>query len=372
MEFSNLRVYQPDGTFKTGGLSISGDRIASTEVSADAVDMGGLYAVPGLVDLHFHGCMGRDFCDGTHEAISTLAKYQAQIGVAAICPATMTYPEDKLTQIAEAAATYQAESNDAALVGINMEGPFISEAKKGAQNGAYLHAPDAAMFRRVQEKAGGLFKLCDLAPELPGSMETIDELAGEVRISIAHTTADYDTACEAFKHGARQVTHLYNAMAGLSHRKPGVVGAAADDEHVEAEMICDGIHIHPATVRQTFKMFGDDRIILISDSMEATGMPDGEYALGGQKVIKTGNLAALEDGTIAGSATNLMDCVRVVVQKMRIPLESAVKCAAVNSAKSVGIYDQYGSITPGKKANLVLLKEEDLSTVQVILRGQKL
>ena len=152
MEFSNLRVYQPDGTFKTGGLSISGDRIASAEVSADAVDMGGLYAVPGLVDLHFHGCMGRDFCDGTHEAISTLAKYQAQIGVAAICPATMTYPEDKLTQIAEAAATYQAESNDAALVGINMEGPFISEAKKGAQNGAYLHAPDAAMFRRVQEK----------------------------------------------------------------------------------------------------------------------------------------------------------------------------------------------------------------------------
>ena len=190
MEFSNLRVYQPDGTFKTGGLSISGDRIASAEVSADAVDMGGLYAVPGLVDLHFHGCMGRDFCDGTHEAISTLAKYQAQIGVAAICPATMTYPEDKLTQIAEAAATYQVESNDAALVGINMEGPFISEAKKGAQNGAYLHAPDAAMFRRVQEKSGGLFKLCDLAPELPGSMETIDELAGEVRISIAHTTAD--------------------------------------------------------------------------------------------------------------------------------------------------------------------------------------
>lgn len=152
MEFSNLRVYQPDGTFKTGGLSISGDRIASAEVSADAVDMGGLYAVPGLVDLHFHGCMGRDFCDGTHEAISTLAKYQAQIGVAAICPATMTYPEDKLTQIAEAAATYQAESNDAALVGINMEGPFISEAKKGAQNGAYLHAPDAAMFRRVRKK----------------------------------------------------------------------------------------------------------------------------------------------------------------------------------------------------------------------------
>ena len=159
---------------------------------------------------------------------------------------------------------------------------------------------------------------------------------------------------------------------GEDHRKPGVVGAAADDEHVEAEMICDGVHIHPATVRQTFKMFGDDRIIMISDSMEATGMPDGDYALGGQKVIKKGHLATLEDGTIAGSATNLMDCVRVVVQKMNIPLESAVKCAAVNSAKSVGIYDRYGSITPGKTANMVLLKEKDLSTKQVILKGKML
>ena len=191
-------------------------------------------------------------------------------------------------------------------------------------------------------------------------------------ISIGHTGADYDCAAKAMEKGAHHVTHLYNAMAGLSHRKPGVVGAAADDEHVEAEMICDGVHIHPATVRQTFKMFGDDRIIMISDSMEATGMPDGDYALGGQKVIKKGHLATLEDGTIAGSATNLMDCVRVVVQKMNIPLESAVKCAAVNSAKSVGIYDQYGSITPGKTANMVLLKEKDLSTKQVILKGKML
>ena len=178
MEFSNLRVYQPDGTFKTGGLSISDDRIASAEVSADAVDMGGLYAVPGLVDLHFHGCMGRDFCDGTHEAISTLAKYQAQIGVAAICPATMTYPEDKLTQIAEAAATYQVESNDAALVGINMEGPFISERKRVRRTAlTCMHRmqPCSAGYRKIRRPVQAV----RLAPELPGSMETIDELAGE-------------------------------------------------------------------------------------------------------------------------------------------------------------------------------------------------
>ena len=221
---------------KLAGCAISDDRIASAEVSADAVDMGGLYAVPGLAICTFTAAWAAISATARMRLSPTLAKYQAQIGVAAICPATMTYPEDKLTQIAEAAATYQAESNDAALVGINMEGPFISEAKKGAQNGAYLHAPDAAMFRRVQEKAGGLFKLCDLAPELPGSMETIDELAGEVRISIAHTTADYDTACEAFKHGARQVTHLYNAMPPFSHRAPGVIGAAFDNDNVAVEL----------------------------------------------------------------------------------------------------------------------------------------
>ena len=339
MEFSNLRVYQPDGTFKTGGLSISGDRIASAEVSADAVDMGGLYAVPGLVDLHFHGCMGHDFCDGTHEAISTLAKYQAQIGVAAICPATMTYPEDKLTQIA------------------------------GAQNGAYLHAPDAAMFRRVQEKAGGLFKLCDLAPELPGSMETIDELAGEVRISIAHTTADYDTACEAFKHGARQVTHLYNAMPPFSHRAPGVIGAAFDNDNVAVELIADGVHVHPSVVRATFRLF-ENRVILISDSMMATGLDDGEYSLGGQAVTVRGNLATLHDGTIAGSATNLMDCVRSAV-KMGVSFGQAIHSASTNPACAIGVEHDYGSLEPGKLANVLLLDEE-LNIHTILLRGRML
>ena len=224
------------------------------------------------------------------------------------------------------------------------------------------------------QRYSDVIRLVTVAPEKSGAMEFIKKLTTQtsIRVSIGHTAATYEQAMEAIENGATQVTHLYNAMAGLSHRKPGVVGAAADDEHVEAEMICDGVHIHPATVRQTFKMFGDDRIIMISDSMEATGMPDGDYALGGQKVIKKGHLATLEDGTIAGSATNLMDCVRVVVQKMNIPLESAVKCAAVNSAKSVGIYDQYGSITPGKTANMVLLKEKDLSTKQVILKGKML
>lgn len=369
MQFSNLKIYQPDGTFRTGSLAVADDRILAAGETGDAVDMDGLYAIPGLVDLHFHGCMGRDFCDGTAEAISTLAAYQAQNGVAAICPATMTYPEEKLTQIAQAAAAWSAQPHEAALVGINMEGPFISEKKKGAQNGAYLHAPDAAMFRRVQAQANGLFKLCDLAPELPGAMQTIEELSGEIRISLAHTEADYDTACEAFRRGARQVTHLYNAMPPFSHRAPGVIGAAFDSENVAVELIADGVHIHPSVVRAVFTLFGG-RVILISDSMMATGLEDGEYSLGGQAVTVRGNLATLHDGTIAGSATNLMDCVRSAV-RMGIPLGQAVQAASTNPARALGIEHDYGSLEAGKLANVVLLDDE-LNIHTILLRGRML
>lgn len=369
MELSNLKVYQPDGTFVSGGLVIADDRIVSHECSADACDMGGLYAVPGLVDVHFHGCVGYDFCDGTHEAISAIAHYQAQSGIAAICPATMTYPEDKLSTVAEAAAEYQTEARGAALVGINMEGPFLSEAKKGAQNGAFLHKPDAEMFRRLQQKAGGLFKLCDIAPELDGAMDTIEALCSEVRVSLAHTTADYDTAAEAFRRGARQVTHLYNAMPPLSHRAPGVIGAAADNDTVAVELIADGVHVHPAMVRATFRLF-EGRVVLISDSMMATGLADGEYELGGQAVTVRGNLATLHDGTIAGSATNLLDCLRSAV-KMGVPLGEAVRAASTNPARAIGIAHEYGSLEAGKLANVVLL-DDALNVHSIVLRGQLL
>ena len=168
------------------------------------------------------------------------------------------------------------------------------------------------------------------------------------------------------------MTHLYNAMNPIKHRAPGPIIAAADDEYCEAELICDNVHIHPAIVRNTFKMFGEDRVIFISDTMEAAGLEDGMYELGGQPVIVKGNRATLEDGTIAGSNTNLMKCMRTAVKQMGIPLEKAVRCAAVNPAKSIGIYDQYGSITPGKVANAVLLDQETLEIKGVILKGQML
>ena len=368
MEFKNLKLFQPDGTFRSGGLCISGDRITAAEPSAAAEDMGGLYAVPGLVDLHFHGCVGYDCCDGTQEAISAIAKYQAKNGVAAICPATMTYPEDKLTTIAEATAAYRTEQDGAALVGLNMEGPFISEAKKGAQNAAYLHAPDADMFRRVQKKANGLFRLCDLAPELPGAMETIESLAGEVRLSIAHTEADYDTAIEAFRRGACEVTHLFNAMAPMTHREPGVIGAALDNDEVGVELITDGVHVHPSAVRVAFRLF-ENRIIMISDSMAATGLGDGTYSLGGQEVTVQNGRATMHGGkTLAGSVCNLFGCMRRAVE-MGVPFGQAVRSASTNPARAIGIEHDYGSLEPGKLANIILL-DEDLNINTIILRGQ--
>lgn len=369
MRIKNAKVFSPDGAFIPGDIAIERDRFSDT-ADGETLDASGLYAIPGLIDVHFHGCVGYDFCDGTQEAISAIADYEAKCGVTAICPATMTYPEDKLDTVCKAAAAYHGQTG-AALVGINMEGPFISVAKKGAQNAEYVAAPSIEMFHRLQKAANGLVKLLDIAPEEPGALDLIDALHDEVNISIAHTTAGYDIAADAYARGARQATHLYNAMPPFTHRAPGVVGAAFDAPHCRVELICDGVHIHPSMVRATFRLFGNDRVILISDSMMATGLPDGEYSLGGQAVTVRGNRATLHDGTIAGSATNLMDCLRVAVQKMDIPLESAVKCATVNPARAIGIYGERGSIEPGKCADVVLLNEQ-LETEHVILRGKLL
>ncbi len=370
MIIKNALVFTENYNFTKKDIFIDEDRISSSaNEETDIIDAQGLYAIPGLTDIHMHGCVGYDFCDGTLEAVQAIADYESSWGVTSIAPATMTLGYEELTKIFKNAASYESKQG-ASLVGINMEGPYLSYEKKGAQNGAYLKHADLEHFKTMQKLSGGLIKLVAIAPEEEGSMEFIRSVKDEVVVSVAHTTADYETATEAFQCGASNVTHLYNAMPAFTHRAPGVVGAAMDAEHVKVELICDGVHIAPSVVRATFKMFSDDRIILISDSMMATGLKEGEYSLGGQKVIVTGNKATLIDGTIAGSTTNLMACMTTAVS-MGIPLSSAVKCAAVNPAKQIGIYDQYGSITPGKYANIVLLNQ-DLSINKIILRGKVL
>lgn len=378
MIIKNASVYTEDGIFLEKDIYIEGNRFvdcADKVSDKKEIDASGCVAIPGLTDIHFHGCMGQDFCDGTREAIDTMAAYEASVGVTNIVPATMTLSEEMLQGICSTAKAYaeEGEKEDRAhFHGINMEGPFVSMAKKGAQNGEYIHKPDIAMFDRLNEASGNRVKLLAIAPEEEGAMELIEKRHDRTVMSVAHTCTDYDTAVRAFEKGASHVTHLYNAMYPYTHRAPGPIGAAADIRKVEVELICDGVHIHPSAVRTTFKIFGDDRVILISDSMRATGLEDGDYTLGGQAVKVTGSLATLHDGTIAGSVTNLLDCMRTAVLKMGIPLASAVKCAAVNPAKSVGIYNEHGSITPGKVADVVLLKKDGLALQKVILAGKPL
>lgn len=370
MIIRHAKVYHEDGYFSEQDLCFNGsflcENSVETDPSEEILDASGLIAIPGLVDMHFHGCMGHDFCEGTDKAIQAITNYEYSQGVLSLCPATMTLPEETLVTICQNAASHQD-----LLCGINLEGPFLSKAKKGAQNEAFLCPPDIQMFKQLKEVSKDLVKTVAIAPEEPGALDFIEQLKLDTVISIAHTAADYDIALAAFKAGARHVTHAYNAMAPFSHRAPGVIGAACDHEDCRIELICDGLHIHPATVRATFKMFGADRIILISDSMEATGMPDGEYALGGQPVYVKGNRAELKDGTIAGSATNLMDCLRIAVKQMGISLTDAVKCATVNPAKEIGIFDRNGSLAPGKYADIVLLNEQ-LEIQAIYRRGEKI
>lgn len=377
MIIKNAHVFQENKTFSIEDIYVSGTSFVSECEANDSeiMDASGLYAIPGLVDLHFHGCMGHDFCDASVEAIRNIARYEASIGVTSICPATMTLSEEELGTIMQTAAEYSdspCKEDEAQLKGINMEGPFISEAKKGAQAARHIQTCSTPLFRELQTKANGLIKLVDIAPENDGALEFINALKDDVGISLAHSCANYEEASAAYEHGARHATHLYNAMPPFLHRDPGIIGAAFDHKEVKVELICDGIHIHPATVRATFQLFGDDRIILISDSMRATGLGDGEYTLGGQPVTVRGKYATLtESGALAGSATNLMDCLRTAVTEMHIPLESAIACATMNPAKAIGIYDSCGSITPGKSADLLLL-DSNLSIKHIFLRGRQL
>ena len=375
MEFVEGEIVLQDGRIEAAPGSGTGEDSGKTLAGEEVLDGGGCYAIPGLIDLHFHGCKGYDFCDGTSEAIAKIAEYEASVGVTAICPATMTLPVNELEEILAVAAKYKKENASggqgaADLVGVNMEGPFISEAKKGAQDERNIISCDAGICRRFLNASVGLVKFVGIAPERnENAQEFIRQMKDEVHISLAHTNADYDTAMAAFEAGADHAVHLYNAMPAFTHRKPGVVGAVSDSAHVNAEMICDGVHIHPSVVRATFKMLGADRIVLISDSMRATGMPDGQYTLGGLDVNVAGGKATLvSNGALAGSATNLMECMKTVVKVMGIPLKTAVACASMNPAKCLGIYDEYGSIAPGKKGNVVLL-DQDLELKAVVKDG---
>lgn len=337
------------------------------------VDARGCYVIPGLVDVHFHGCVGHDLSDGSSEGLHAIAAHEAARGVTSICPATMTLPFERLAPAMESAAAFQPAAEEAQLVGINMEGPYISPHKVGAQNPAYVRPADLEEFRELQARAHGLIRIVDVAPEEPGNLAFVSAVCDEVPlVSVAHTCADYACTAAAFDAGARHVTHLFNAMPPLHHRTPGPIAAAAERDDVTAELICDGVHVHPAMVRLAFEMFGDDRIVMVSDSLRGCGLGDGTYELGGQTFTVAGPRATLADGTLAGSVSDLAACLRTAVLDMGIPLVSAVKAASANPARALGLAHQIGAIAPGRSADAVLLDQQTLEVRHVILRGRLL
>ena len=352
------KVFQEDGSFLEQTLYVNDHRLvdkAEYQDDGEIIDAEGLLVLPGLVDVHSHGAAGEDFSDGDPEGLKKILRYERNCGITSYCPTSMTFPKERLRQIFASIKGAQTEEG-AKVVGINMEGPFLDPVKKGAHVEEWITAPDAAFVRELNQDADGLVRLVTLAPNMDGAEEFIKEMHEEVCISLGHTAADYDCASRAMKLGVHHVTHLYNAMQPFGHRAPGLIGAAMDDSECMVEMICDGYHIHPSAIRAAFRMFGPERVILISDSMRATGMKNGTYELGGQEVTVKDRKAVLKDGTLAGSATNLYGCMCKAVE-FGIPLEQAIMAATANPARSIGIFDQVGSIRIGKQADLLLVSK---------------
>ena len=373
MRITNGLVFDLEKGFVERDLNTNGSLIAENSGDNTVIDASGCYVIPGLIDVHFHGAVGEDFSDATPEGLQRMADFELSQGVTYICPAGMTLLEDQLTAICKNTAAHRAKNPQGAeVVGAHLEGPFLSMAKKGAQNGDFLHDPDVDMLRRLQKAAEGCVKLVTVAPEQPGGIEFVREAVKDgITVSVGHTVATYDIAKEAFAAGASHATHLYNGMPPFHHREPGVIGAAFDSPHAKAELICDGIHIHESAVRATFRLFGPERMILISDSLRATGMPDGIYPFGGQEIEVHGNRATIagHPETLAGSVTSLMGCVRKAVE-FGIHLADAVRAASYNPAQAVKIDGRAGSLEIGKEASIVLLNKEDLSIRTIIFKGK--
>lgn len=372
MRITGGQVFDLEAGFVERDVCTNGALLSEASGDSSILDASNCYVIPGLVDVHFHGCVGEDFSDAAPEGLQKMADYELSQGVMYLCPAGMTLPEDQLTAICQNAASHRVHSKSGAEVaGVHLEGPFLSTAKKGAQNEAYLHDPDIPMLKRLQDAAQGCVKLVTVAPEQPGAMEFIRAAAEMgITVSVGHTAADYDTAKAAFAAGATHATHLYNGMPPLHHRAPAVIGAAFDSPGVQAELICDGVHVHPAMVRLAFQLFGRERMILISDSLRATGMPDGEYPFGGQMIEVHGNRATISGRpeTLAGSVTSLMGCFRQAAA-FGIPMADAVRACTYNPAQSIGIDGRVGTLDTGKEASLILLNKSDLSIRRMIFHG---
>ncbi len=338
-------------------------------VNAEVIDANGGYVAPGLIDLHIHGYLSKDVCDGEDESIRTISKGLLANGVTGYLPTTMTEDMAVIRKALEVCRDLMEESktwDGSTILGCHAEGPFISESKKGAQDAKYILKPDASFVKEYKD----IIKIITLAPETDTEdFKAIREICRDtdVVVSMGHTSADYETAMASINAGVNHTTHLFNAMTPLTHRCPGVVGAALNGD-VSVELIVDGVHVDSSLYNMLWKLKGR-KLCFITDCLPAGGLPVGEYTLGGQKIFYDGTICKLEDGTIAGSVLQINKGVWNVYTNSDIPLYECVNCASLNPAKVLGIEKNKGSLETGKDADIIIT-DSQFNIKKTIIGGE--